>query len=47
MCSDLFPVINEALINSFLVSSSKGQRVVIEPTAILGRFKQGAGCFPL
>jgi len=47
MCSDLFPVINNALINSLLVGSSKDKGFVIKPTAILGRFNKEADCFPL
>ncbi len=47
MCSDLFSVINDALINSLLVSSPRDKGFVIKPTAILGRFNQGADCFPL
>ena len=47
MCSDLFPVIYKALINSLLVSSSRDKGFVIKPTGILGGCNQGADCFPL
>ena len=47
MCSDLFPVINKALINSLLINSFRDKGFVIKSTAILGRFNKGADCFPL
>ena len=46
MCSDLYPVINKALINTLLVSSSRDKGFVIKSIAILGRFNQGVDSFP-